>query len=98
MIAHLCNSVGPLCNLLTVSPLQLSLLSEVRSLVALQDLELYDGLVLHREREALKAWHGEKGTLHPHSRCVHTEPLASHSHYNPTTLCSAKVVESLHPK
>ncbi|XP_045081425.1 whirlin-like [Coregonus clupeaformis] len=64
---------------------KLSLLSEVRSLVAPQDLELYDGLVLHREREALKAWHGEKGTLHPHSRCVHTEPSASHNHSNPTT-------------
>ncbi|XP_031662410.1 whirlin isoform X1 [Oncorhynchus kisutch] len=69
---------------------KLSLLSEVRSLVAPQDLELYDGLVLHREREALKAWHGETGTLHPHSHCVHTEPSASHSHSNPTTLCSAK--------
>ncbi|XP_038854426.1 whirlin-like [Salvelinus namaycush] len=69
---------------------KLSLLSEVRSLVAPQDLELYDGLVLHREREGLKAWHGEKGTLHPHSHCVHTEPSASHSHSNPTTLCSAK--------
>uniref|UniRef100_A0A8C7TK47 Whirlin b n=1 Tax=Oncorhynchus mykiss TaxID=8022 RepID=A0A8C7TK47_ONCMY len=72
---------------------KLSLLSEVRTLVAPQDLEVYDGLVLHREREALKAWHGETGTLHPHSHCVHTERSASHSHSNPTTLCSAKVKE-----
>ncbi|XP_056135488.1 whirlin-like [Lampris incognitus] len=50
---------------------KLSLLSEVRSLVAPQDLELYDGLVLHREREAHKAWHGCLGVLHPHSHCIH---------------------------
>ncbi|XP_038868886.1 whirlin-like [Salvelinus namaycush] len=72
---------------------KLSLLSEVRSQVAPQELELYDGLVLHREREALKAWHGGIGSLHPahpYSRCLHTEPSASHSHSNPATLCSAK--------
>eukprot|EP00063_Salmo_salar_P042532 XP_014017367.1 PREDICTED: whirlin-like isoform X2 [Salmo salar] len=72
---------------------KLSLLSEVRSQVAPQELELYDGLVRHREREALKAWHGGIGSLHPahlYSRCLHTEPSASHSHSNPATLCSAK--------
>lgn len=77
-----------------LSSLQLSLLSEVRSQVAPQELELYDGLVRHREREALKAWHGGIGSLHPahlYSRCLHTEPSASHSHSNPATLCSAKV-------
>ncbi|XP_036792237.1 whirlin [Oncorhynchus mykiss] len=72
---------------------KLSLLSEVRSQVAPQELELYDGLVLHREREALKAWHGGIGSLHPvhpYSRCLHAEPSASHIHSNPATLCSAK--------
>ncbi|KAM9464886.1 whirlin-like isoform 2-T2 [Salvelinus alpinus] len=72
---------------------KLSLLSEVRSQLAPQELELYDGLVLHREREALMAWHGGIGSLHPahpYSRCLHTEPSASHSHSNPATLCSAK--------
>ncbi|CDQ93939.1 unnamed protein product [Oncorhynchus mykiss] len=72
---------------------KLSLLSEVRSQVAPQELELYDDLVLHREREALKAWHGGIGSLHPvhpYSRCLHTEPSASHIHSNPATLCSAK--------
>ncbi|XP_031685564.1 whirlin-like [Oncorhynchus kisutch] len=76
---------------------KLSLLSEVRSQVAPQELELYDGLVLHREREALKAWHGGMGSLHPvhpYSRCLHAEPSASHSHSNPANLCSAK--ESSH--
>nr|XP_029534894.1 whirlin-like [Oncorhynchus nerka] len=72
---------------------KLSLLSEVRSQVAPQELKLYDGLVLHREREALKAWHGGMGSLHPvhpYSRCLHAEPSASHSHSNPATLCSTK--------
>jgi hypothetical protein len=81
-------------NPMLLSSLQLSLLSEVRSQVAPQELELYDGLVLHREREALKAWHGGMGSLHPvhpYSRCLHAEPSASHSHSNPTTLCSTKV-------
>ncbi|XP_064792546.1 whirlin-like [Oncorhynchus masou masou] len=72
---------------------KLSLLSEVRSQVAPQELELYDGLVLHREREALKACHGGMGSLHPvhpYSRCLHAEPSASQSHSNPATLCSTK--------
>ncbi|XP_045082919.1 whirlin-like [Coregonus clupeaformis] len=72
---------------------KLSLLSEVRSLVAPQERELYDGLVLHREREALKAWHrgiGSQHPAHPHSHCLHTEPSASHSHSNPATLYSFK--------
>ncbi|KAM3867740.1 whirlin [Diretmus argenteus] len=50
---------------------KLSLLCEVRSLVAPQDLEVYDGLVLHREREAHKAWHGGLGVLYPQSHCIH---------------------------
>ncbi|KAI3372494.1 hypothetical protein L3Q82_022695 [Scortum barcoo] len=50
---------------------KLSMLSEVRSLVAHQDLELYDRLVLHREREAHQAWHGGLGVLHPQGHCNH---------------------------
>lgn len=42
------------------------MLSEVRSLVAPQDLEVFDRLVLHREREAHQSWHGGLGVLHPH--------------------------------
>ncbi|KAM6965360.1 whirlin [Aplochiton taeniatus] len=56
---------------------KLSLLSEVRSLVAPQDLELYDGLVLCREREAPTAWHGGLGALHPQNCCMH-EALPGH--------------------
>ena len=44
---------------------QLSMMSEVRSLVAPQDLEVYDGHVLRREREAHRAWHGGLGSFHP---------------------------------
>ncbi len=47
------------------------MLSEVRSLVAPQDLELYDRLVLHREKEAHQAWHGGLGVLHPQGHCNH---------------------------
>ncbi|XP_070690471.1 whirlin [Pempheris klunzingeri] len=54
---------------------KLSMLSEVRSLVAPQDLELYDRLVLHREREAHQAWHGGLGALHPQSHCNHAAPV-----------------------
>lgn len=44
---------------------QLSMLSEVRSLVAPHDLEIYDRLVQHREKEARQAWQGGLGVLHP---------------------------------
>ncbi|XP_051278245.1 whirlin isoform X3 [Dicentrarchus labrax] len=54
---------------------KLSMLSEVRSLVAPQDLELYDRLVLHREREAHQAWHGGLGVLHPQGHCNHATPV-----------------------
>lgn len=50
---------------------QLSMLSDVRSLVAPQDLELYDRLVLHREREAHQAWQGGLGGLHLPGHCNH---------------------------
>ncbi|XP_059193583.1 whirlin-like isoform X2 [Centropristis striata] len=54
---------------------KLSLLSEVRSLVAPQDLELYDMLVLHREREAHQAWHGGLGVLHPQGHFNHSDKV-----------------------
>ncbi|KAG7240009.1 hypothetical protein INR49_028073, partial [Caranx melampygus] len=51
---------------------KLSMLSEVRSLVTPQDLELYDRLVLHREREAHQPWHGGLGVPHLQGHCNHT--------------------------
>ena len=59
------------------SLLQLSMLADVRSLVAPLDLELYDRLVLHREREAHQAWHGGPGVLHPQGYCNQN---AGHGH------------------
>ncbi|XP_044051569.1 whirlin-like isoform X2 [Siniperca chuatsi] len=50
---------------------KLSMLSEVRSLVAPPDLELYDRLVLHHEREVHQAWHGGLGVMHPQGPCKH---------------------------
>lgn len=55
---------------------QLSMLSEVRSLVAPQDLEVYDRLVVHREREAHQAWQGGLGVLHPQGHCNHAAPVS----------------------
>ncbi|KTF77805.1 hypothetical protein cypCar_00031204 [Cyprinus carpio] len=49
---------------------KLSLLAEVRTLIAPQDLERFDGQVLHREMEAWRARHGGLGLLHPDSICV----------------------------
>lgn len=46
------------------------MLSEVRSLVVPQDLELYDKLVLHHEREAHQVWHGGLGVLHPQAHAA----------------------------
>uniref|UniRef100_A0A3Q2FZ95 Whirlin b n=1 Tax=Cyprinodon variegatus TaxID=28743 RepID=A0A3Q2FZ95_CYPVA len=53
---------------------KLSMLSEVRSLVAPQDLEVYDNLVLHRQREAHQAWQGGHRVLHPPGHCDHAGP------------------------
>uniref|UniRef100_A0A3B3YKW5 PDZ domain-containing protein n=1 Tax=Poecilia mexicana TaxID=48701 RepID=A0A3B3YKW5_9TELE len=50
---------------------KLSLLSEVRSLVAPQDLEVYDSLVLHHQREAHQAWQGGLRVLHPSGHSSH---------------------------
>lgn len=68
---HLINTFV-LCLLSSFSLLsQLSMLSEVRSLVAPQDLEVYDRLVVHREREAHQVWHGGLSVLHPQGPCNH---------------------------
>lgn len=65
------------------------MLSEVRSLVAVQDQELYDRLVLHREGQAHQAWHGSLGVSHPeahHNQIIpvildvgHTIPAVVHT-------------------
>ncbi|XP_066514481.1 whirlin-like [Hoplias malabaricus] len=48
---------------------KLTLLAEVRTLIAAQDLERFDGQVLHREMEAWRARHGGLGSI-----CIsHTE-------------------------
>ncbi|KAI2664717.1 Whirlin [Labeo rohita] len=49
---------------------KLSLLAEVRALIAPQDLERFDGQVLHREMEAWRARHGGQGLLHPDTICI----------------------------
>ncbi|XP_051806620.1 whirlin-like isoform X3 [Acanthochromis polyacanthus] len=56
---------------------KLSMLSEVRSLLAPQDLELYDRLVLHQEREAHMTWYGGLGVLHPQGLCNQPAPTIS---------------------
>uniref|UniRef100_A0A3Q2YM05 Whirlin n=1 Tax=Hippocampus comes TaxID=109280 RepID=A0A3Q2YM05_HIPCM len=74
-----------------------SLLSEVRGLVAPQDLERFDGLVLRREIQALKARQGAAGapTLQPDSLSAVSYPDAltssSASVATNTTLSSARV-------
>ncbi|KAG1958766.1 whirlin [Pimephales promelas] len=49
---------------------KLSLLAEVRTLIAAQDLERFDGQVLQHEMEAWRARHAGPGLLHPDSICV----------------------------
>ncbi|XP_019209965.1 whirlin isoform X2 [Oreochromis niloticus] len=80
-----------------------SLLSEVRGLVAPQDLERFDGLVLRREIQALKARQGAAGAsaLQPDSLSMVSYPdtltSSSASFMTNTTLSSARndsVVES----
>lgn len=79
---------------------QLSMLSEVRSLVASQDLELYDRLVLHREREAHQAWHGGLGVLHPQGHCNHAAPVIHDAgHTVPVTVDPLSIIpENVHCK
>lgn len=51
------------------------MLSEVRSLVAAQDQDFYDRLVLHRERRAPQACHGSLEVSHPESHHNHIVPV-----------------------
>ncbi|XP_029921165.1 whirlin [Myripristis murdjan] len=73
-----------------------SLLSEVRGLVTPQDLERFDGLVLRREIQALKARQGSAGVppLHPDSLSMVSYPdtltSSSASYMTNTTLSSAR--------
>ncbi|XP_042565364.1 whirlin [Clupea harengus] len=73
-----------------------SLLSEVRGLVSPQDLERFDGMVLRREIEALKARQGGAGAaaLHPDSYSMVSYPdtlaSSSASFMTNTTLSSAR--------
>lgn len=50
---------------------QLTLLAEVRTLIAPQDLERFDGRVVHHEMEAWRVRHGGLSLLH------HTKPMYS---------------------
>ncbi|KAG7476838.1 hypothetical protein MATL_G00087080 [Megalops atlanticus] len=70
-----------------------SLLSEVRGLVAPQDLERFDGLVLRREIQALKARQGGVAPLNHDSFSVVSYPdtlTSSASYLTSTTLSSAR--------
>ncbi|XP_034025510.1 whirlin-like [Thalassophryne amazonica] len=64
---------------------KLSMLSEVRSLVAPHDLEVYDRLVLHREREAHQVWHEGLGVLQPQNHCVHAETMTPNAAHTTTS-------------
>lgn len=52
------------------------MLSEVRSLVAPQDLEVYDKLVVQHGRKAHQTWHGGLGVLHTKDHCNHATPVS----------------------
>uniref|UniRef100_A0A3B5ANZ1 Whirlin-like n=1 Tax=Stegastes partitus TaxID=144197 RepID=A0A3B5ANZ1_9TELE len=67
---------------------KLSMLSEVRSLVAPEDLELYDRLVLHREREAHMTWYGGLGVLHSQGLCNHPASVISDTGHTVSSLKS----------
>lgn len=76
-------------------PSQFCLLSEVRGLVTPQDLEQFDGMVLRREIQALKARQGPAGTtaVQPDSLSMVSYPdnSSSASFMTNTTLSSARV-------
>uniref|UniRef100_A0A3P8TRT3 Whirlin n=1 Tax=Amphiprion percula TaxID=161767 RepID=A0A3P8TRT3_AMPPE len=88
--------VMALFELLNTHAKQFSLLSEVRGLVTAQDLERFDGLVLRREIQALKARQGTAGAsaLQPDSLSMVSYPdtltSSSASFMTNTTLSSAR--------
>lgn len=94
VIHHTCRLLSP--PLYPLTP-QFSLLSEVRGLVTPQDLEHFDGLVLRREIQALKARQGTTGaTAHQQdslSMVSYPDTLTSSSasFMTNTTLSSARV-------
>ena len=97
---HVCHIIPlpPLLFLPSVpSSPQFSLLSEVRGLVTPQDLEHFDGLVLRREIQALKARQGTAGAmaLQQDSLSMVSYPdtltSSSASFMTNTTLSSARV-------
>lgn len=89
--------LSPCFSFSVLSSPQFSLLSEVRGLVAPQDLERFDGLVLRREIQALKARQGAAGAsvLQPDSLSMVSYPdtltSSSASFMTNTTLSSARV-------
>lgn len=90
-------TLSPCFSFSVLSSPQFSLLSEVRGLVAPQDLERFDGLVLRREIQALKARQGAAGAsaLQPDSLSMVSYPdtltSSSASFMTNTTLSSARV-------
>ncbi|XP_060763368.1 whirlin [Neoarius graeffei] len=61
---------------------KLTLLAEVRTLIAPQDLERFDGQVVHHEMEAWRVRHGSLGLLH------HAKPIcSSHPEGHVPTAC-----------
>ncbi|KAM8866036.1 whirlin-like isoform 1-T1 [Synchiropus picturatus] len=77
---------------------KLSMLSEVRALVAPQDLDVYDSLVLTQEKETHQTWHGGQALLFPHGNRVPPKPVhpeAKHSQEEEQMLASN---ESLHSR
>lgn len=67
--------------------LQLSMLAEVRSLVALQDLEMFDRLVVHHDREVHQAWPGGLGA-DPQCPCSLQAPQIHHPGHSTSLLVS----------
>ncbi|XP_053337642.1 whirlin [Clarias gariepinus] len=55
---------------------KLTLLAEVRALIAPQDLERFDGQVVHHEMEAWRARHGSLGLVH--TKSLHSSHPESH--------------------
>lgn len=94
---HLSSLKTTYLSLCVPSSTQFSLLSEVRGLVTPQDLERFDGMVLRREIQALKARQGTAGAtaLQPDSLSMVSYPdtltSSSASFMTNTTLSSARV-------
>lgn len=64
-----------ICFVLSSSFCQLSMLSEMRRLVAPQDLDVYDGLVLQHGRESHQSWRGGLEVWQSQGHCSHIAPV-----------------------